>query len=283
MPRVTGQQLVEARAELERAGFEVERDARAQRAALRPGARPGSRTRARRPRWARWSRSRCRTAPGDVLVPAVANLREAQAITELEDAGLKVTLDREFSDEVREGFAIRTVPARGRGGAHRPARAAARERGPGADDRAGRGRPLAGVGRVRAARRGAGVGVQEQESDEPEGDVIAQDPSGGAQVDRGTTVTITVSIGRPQSDVPNVVGLSQRDARQPAGQRGPRAGPARAPTVTDPSRGRRGDRPAARRRHRGRRRARGRDHHRRPRGDRHARGRGARGSREGTP
>ena len=31
-------------------------------------------------------------------------------------------------------------------------------------------------------------------------------------MDRGTTVTITVSIGRPQSDVPNVVGLSQRDA-----------------------------------------------------------------------
>jgi serine/threonine-protein kinase len=67
---------------------------------------------------------------------------------------------------------------------------------------------------------GLRTAVQEEESDEPDGNVIAQDPSGGARVDRGTTVTIAVSIGRPQSNVPNVVGLSQRDATAQLGNAG---------------------------------------------------------------
>jgi serine/threonine-protein kinase len=43
--------------------------------------------------------------------------------------------------------------------------------------------------------------------------VIGQDPGGGSQVDRGTTVTITVSLGIEMIDVPSVVGLSARDAQ----------------------------------------------------------------------
>ena len=39
------------------------------------------------------------------------------------------------------------------------------------------------------------MAVEEQESEEPEDDVISQDPAAGTEVDRGTTVTITVSTG----------------------------------------------------------------------------------------
>jgi serine/threonine-protein kinase len=62
------------------------------------------------------------------------------------------------------------------------------------------------------AKAGLEVAVEEQESEEPEDDVISQNPAGGTEVDRGTTVTITVSTGIERVSVPNVAGLSRRDA-----------------------------------------------------------------------
>jgi beta-lactam-binding protein with PASTA domain len=59
---------------------------------------------------------------------------------------------------------------------------------------------------------GFGVSVSEQESDEPEGDVIAQSPAAGTELTRGETVTITVSTGRPLVDVPDVIGMNERSA-----------------------------------------------------------------------
>ena len=66
---------------------------------------------------------------------------------------------------------------------------------------------------ARLRDEGFGVSVAEQESEEPEGDVISQDPAGGTELTRGETVTITVSTGQPQVDVPDVIGLSERSAR----------------------------------------------------------------------
>ncbi|HEV2874262.1 MAG TPA: PASTA domain-containing protein, partial [Thermoleophilaceae bacterium] len=56
--------------------------------------------------------------------------------------------------------------------------------------------------------------VQEQESEEPEGEVIAQDPSAGAELRRGSTVTITVSTGIEQVVVPDVIGIGAGDAER---------------------------------------------------------------------
>ena len=218
VPRVTGQQLVDARAELERAGFEVS-ESRLQ------SQQPVDQVLDQDPNAGEEAEVgsvvtlEVSEGPPVVPVPPVANLREPQAIAELEDAGLKVTVDREFSDEVRDGFAIRTVPGEGA-----EARTGQRVRLLVSD-----GPELISVPDVTGLSQGSAeselqnaglrTAVQE-ESDEPEGNVIAQDPSGGAQVDRGTTVTIAVSIGRPQSDVPNVVGLSQRDATAQLGNAG---------------------------------------------------------------
>ena len=46
----------------------------------------------------------------------------------------------------------------------------------------------------------------------PAGEVISQDPSGGSRVARSSTVTITVSTGKPMVSVPDVRGLSLTDA-----------------------------------------------------------------------
>jgi serine/threonine-protein kinase len=60
--------------------------------------------------------------------------------------------------------------------------------------------------------KGLEPAVEETESDKPENEVISQSPAGGDHVDRGSRVTITVSKGIAKVDVPNVEGLSPRDA-----------------------------------------------------------------------
>jgi serine/threonine-protein kinase len=50
-------------------------------------------------------------------------------------------------------------------------------------------------------------------SDRPKGEVIGQDPSGGSQADKGSTVTLTVSDGPAQVRVPPVVGVSADAAK----------------------------------------------------------------------
>ena len=42
--------------------------------------------------------------------------------------------------------------------------------------------------------------------------MISQNPAAGAEVARGSTVTITVSTGKPQVTVPDVVGMKEARA-----------------------------------------------------------------------
>ena len=51
------------------------------------------------------------------------------------------------------------------------------------------------------------------ESDEPEGQVVEQDPAAGTEADSGSTVRITVSSGPGTTEVPNAVGLGEAEAR----------------------------------------------------------------------
>ena len=233
VPRVTAMQLVEARAILEREGFEVatERVRSAQPFDQVIDQDPNAGEQAEDGSTVTLEVS---DGPGEVLVPGVEGLPQAQAIDELEGAGLKVTRDLEFSDEVRRGIAIRTVPREGtevtRGTRVRLLVSQGPEQVTVPD--------VTGLSRDSAEARlrdeGLGVAVQEEESDEPEGEVIAQDPGGGTAVDRGATVTLTVSIGREQVGVPNVIGLGPGDAQRQISGAG--LTPVRRDrTVTDPA------------------------------------------------
>jgi serine/threonine-protein kinase len=211
VPRVTGKQLVEARAMLERAGFDVQTE-RVQ------SSQPFDQVVDQDPNAGEEAEEGSTVTlevsggPGDVLVPPVANLRQGQAIKELEDAGLEVTIDQEFSDKVREDFAIRTVPPEGTEVTKGTRVRLLVSRGPEqvtVPDVTGLTRESA---ESRLRDEGLQVAVEEQESDEPEGDVVSQTPSGGTKVQRGETVTITVSTGRPQVDVPDVIGMTEEQA-----------------------------------------------------------------------
>ena len=211
VPRVTGKQLVEARALLERAGFEVKtervRSPQPFDQVVDQDPNPGEQAEEGSTVTLEVSRG-----PGEVLVPAVAGLPQKVAINTLEDAGLEVTIDREFSDGVKKDLAIRTVPREAtrvtRGDRVRLIVSSGPEQVTVPD--------VTGLSRDSAESRlrgeGLGVSVAEQESDETEGDVISQSPAGGTELTKGETVTITVSTGRPQVDIPDVIGLSERSA-----------------------------------------------------------------------
>jgi serine/threonine-protein kinase len=67
---------------------------------------------------------------------------------------------------------------------------------------------------ARSALRSAGltVTVVEVESDETTGTVVSQSPQAGAQLRKGSDVTVRVSTGPAKVDVPDVTGLDESSA-----------------------------------------------------------------------
>ena len=251
VPRVVGKQLIKARAQLERAGFEVRetkvRSAQDFDEVIDQDPDPGEEADE-----GSIVTLEVSSGPGNVLVPPVEGLVRAKAIAELEDAGLDVTTTDRASGSVAEGTAIRTVPGEG----------ASVEKGSRIRLFVSSGPEQVAVPDVTDLSRasaqdtleaeGLKVSVREEASDEPEDQVTAQDPVGGTEVDAGARVTITVSTGPEQVTVPDVTGLAYREAvseLQAAGLRVTRARLAGARRGA----GRRGGGPVARRRRGGRR------------------------------
>jgi beta-lactam-binding protein with PASTA domain/predicted Ser/Thr protein kinase len=56
------------------------------------------------------------------------------------------------------------------------------------------------------------VNIEQSPSDQPEGQVLSEDPGAGSTIPRGKTVKLTVSGGPPQAVVPNVIGASEDSA-----------------------------------------------------------------------
>lgn len=95
-------------------------------------------------------------------------------------------------------------------------------------------RPLPGVlglqgDRARAILEATGFAVQVDtvESDEPRGSVVAQDPGADSPVEVAGTVRIEVSLGPPQVEVPDLVGLPEEQALETIRSLGLEAGEVR--------------------------------------------------------
>ena len=153
------------------------------------------------------------TGPGEALVPSVQNLPEDQARQALNDAGFKVTQDLTPSTTVEKGVAIKTSPKEG----------TLAPKGSRVRLFVSSGPPPVAVPAVvgqakedaRAALEDAGlkVTVTNVDSDAPKNEVVGQDPAAGTEVDKGSTVTITVSRGPQKVEVPDVVGQDKDSAR----------------------------------------------------------------------
>ena len=212
VPAVTGKQLVNARAIMERAGFDVETE-RVQ------SEQPFDQVLDQDPNAGDEAEEGSTVTlevsggPGDVLVPAVENLTEVQAVREIHKAGLEVTTDPEFSNKVKKGNAIRTFPKEGASVTKGTRVRLLVSQGPeqvAVPDVTGLSRESA-ESRLRAAHLTPEVDEEESE-DVREGDVISQSPAGGSEVARGSSVTITVSTGKPKVTVPDVVGMKEARA-----------------------------------------------------------------------
>ena len=62
--------------------------------------------------------------------------------------------------------------------------------------------------------KGFDVAIERKNSNKPRGEVISQEPEGGERIEEGETVTIFVSEGRAQVEVPELVGLTQEEAEE---------------------------------------------------------------------
>ena len=221
VPGVIGKQLVQARASLDREGFQV-KETRVRSQAEFDTVVDQDPEAGKEAGQGSTVTLVVSNGPGNVRVPSVQNLPLEQAVKDLSKVDLKVNEDNEPSDTVRQGFAIRTVPKEGaeveRGTRVRlfvssgPAKVTV-------PDVTGLSRSSA-EGRLRDEH--LEVAIRESQSDQPKDQVLAQDPVGGAKVQKGTRVTLTVSKGKQKVDVPDVIGLGAADAARalrPAGLR----------------------------------------------------------------
>jgi serine/threonine-protein kinase len=170
--------------------------------------------------------------PPDVLVPSVSGFSEQQAVQQLNASGFKVTNDTTPSTTVKKGLAVRTSPKEGTSAPRGSRVRLFISSGP---------PPVAVpsvIGQAKADARaqleaaGFSVSVDQAFSDSaPKNEVISQSPAAGTEVPKGSQVTITVSKGPQQVQVPDVVGMDVKAARAALRDKGFKVKTVKQPTV----------------------------------------------------
>jgi serine/threonine-protein kinase len=161
------------------------------------------------------------TRPSDVTVPRVVGKDLPAATSELRAAGFETTVDRVTSgrpanqvlaqdpaggEQAKDGSTVTLTVSSGPGQVAVPS--------------------VDGLGEQKATAALVDKGlvvdrvVRQADDTVPENHVIKTSPAAGTSVDRGSDVTLYVSSGPKQVAVPDVVGLTQREAQQTLGNRG---------------------------------------------------------------
>jgi serine/threonine-protein kinase len=212
VPGVIGAQADQARTLLEQRGFQVgvDRKKSAQPVDQVIQQDPGPGSKAKKGSTVTLTVS---DGPPDAVVPDVQNLPLKVALSQLRKKGFVPDINSESSDSVKKGLVISTTPEGGTLFAQ----------GERVSIVVSSGVAKFGVPNVLGLDQSAAESalqdkglvpvVVEKESDQPVGNVIAQDPIAGSKVASGDRVTITVSTGPGAVAVPDVVGLTRGDAR----------------------------------------------------------------------
>jgi len=152
------------------------------------------------------------SGPGSGKVPSTAGLGQEEATERLEAAGFEVETEAATSDSVEAGLVIHSNPSGGSTVTNGTTVTLVVSKGP----KLAKVPVLVGSQRRLAVQqirgRGLAPSVSEEESDSPAGLVISQSPSAGSEVEAGSTVSITVSAGKEQAKVPNVIGKLRSEA-----------------------------------------------------------------------
>ena len=146
------------------------------------------------------------TGPGTVTVPRVAGKPVEEARQILTDRGFEVELEKRSSDSVPKGRVIGSNPSQG--ASIEPGSVVRLVASTGVETEVVPN--VLGLDRVTATQtlRKAGfvVNANPQDSDEPENEVLDQDPTAGEEVEVGTEVVITYSSGVGTVTVEDFVG-----------------------------------------------------------------------------
>jgi serine/threonine-protein kinase len=151
--------------------------------------------------------------PGDVQIPTVADLKEAEAQAKLEKLGFKVVVREKTSSDVAKGSAIGTDPAAGVSVVKGTevtlfvSTGAAPIDVPDVTQQ--------DVASARSTLQGAGFVVtttNKEVCNQTAGTVVSQSPSGGTKATKGSTVTLVITANDQCVDIPAVTGQTQVDA-----------------------------------------------------------------------
>lgn len=160
---------------------------------------------------------------GEIDVPSVVGYDEGTAESTLKDAGFKVKNDYQYSSDVPEGDVISQTPNGGTKAKQGDTITIVVSRGIEQVQMV----KVVGLSQTDAQNALDGIGLlynvtSDYSNDIPEGQVISQSIAEGKWVDKGTTVTITVSLGKKIERVQmiNVVGMSQNSAQNAISQLG---------------------------------------------------------------
>jgi serine/threonine-protein kinase len=150
--------------------------------------------------------------PGQSKVPATAGLTREAASEKLEAAGFGVNVVNAHSSSVERGLVIHSEPSAGDVATNGSDVTLVVSSGP----KLAKVPVLVGTQRRVAVERIRGAGltpsVSEEESGSPAGQVLSQSPSAGTEVEPGSSVSIVVSSGKKQVEVPNLIGRQRREA-----------------------------------------------------------------------
>jgi serine/threonine-protein kinase len=153
------------------------------------------------------------SGPGQVTVPGVAGFRESRAQKALSKLAFKFETRPQSSTSVPKGRVIKTRPPAGDTVPYGSRVVIVVSSGP----KQVQVPQVVGLTQSSAEKaleaRGLTVSIVEKESDKPKGEVIAQLPAAGSQIDEGSTVSLTVSKGRTEVAVPDVTGRTADEAR----------------------------------------------------------------------
>jgi len=150
--------------------------------------------------------------PGSAEVPSTAGQSQDEAAAALEEAGFEPLVRMASSDRVEAGQVISSDPRGGTTATRGSTVTLTVSSGP----KLAKVPVLVGSQRSVAVQqlraRGLSPSVEEAESPAPTGEVIRQSPSAGSELPRDSTVTIVVSEGEEQAQVPNVIGRGRAEA-----------------------------------------------------------------------
>ncbi len=150
----------------------------------------------------------------EVRVPSLRNLAVGEAEKQLDEANLSSRVQKRSSRDVDAGDVISTSPPAGEEVPCESTVTLFVSTGANFIDLPSFVGQREATATAQAERLGLIVDTETRDADEPEGEVIDQDPAAGADgVLRNDTITLVVSSGAGATTIPNVVGQSEAAAR----------------------------------------------------------------------